>query len=107
MMKKKYKRMYLDWVNNFLTIGTFAKHYGISEKKAVKIILIGRFLFNKKERSLPKKLDYAGIDVEVFGKEMKGEYNREKELYILACKQKEIIKNFNMLIDFIKSKEEK
>ena len=30
--------MYLDYVNNFLTVGAFADHYGISEELATAII---------------------------------------------------------------------
>lgn len=37
-----YVNMYLDWVNNFLTVGKFAEYYGISEDYAQQIIKIGR-----------------------------------------------------------------
>jgi hypothetical protein len=33
-----HQQMYLDWVNNFLTIERFACYYRITEKKAKKII---------------------------------------------------------------------
>lgn len=36
------KKMYLDFVNNFLTIGSFADYYNISEKQASLIIESGR-----------------------------------------------------------------
>ena len=32
------KEMYLDYVNNFLTVEKFAEHYGITEEKANEII---------------------------------------------------------------------
>ena len=32
------KTLYLDWVNNFLTIEGFAKHYGMSYKVAFNIV---------------------------------------------------------------------
>lgn len=35
---KTEKEMYLDWFNNFLTIGKFAEHYGITVNRANEII---------------------------------------------------------------------
>lgn len=37
-----FVEMYLDWLNNFLSVAAFAAHYGISEEKAEKIIDLGR-----------------------------------------------------------------
>jgi len=34
--------MYLDYVNNFLTVAKFAEHYQITEKKAIEIINKGK-----------------------------------------------------------------
>ena len=34
----KERQMYLDYVNNFLTVARFAEYYGITEKKANAII---------------------------------------------------------------------
>ena len=34
----KERQMYLDYVNNFLTVARFAEYYGITEKKANRII---------------------------------------------------------------------
>lgn len=34
----KERQMYLDYVNNFLTVERFAEYYGITEKKANAII---------------------------------------------------------------------
>lgn len=45
-MRERLKAMYLDWVNNFLTVPVFAEHYGISEKLAELIIDEGRELHN-------------------------------------------------------------
>ncbi len=39
---EKYQEMYLDWVNNFLTVPVFAEHYGITEEYANYIIDLGR-----------------------------------------------------------------
>lgn len=35
--------VYLDWVNNFLSIGRFAEHYGLTEEQAHNIINIGKW----------------------------------------------------------------
>jgi hypothetical protein len=35
---KTLETMYLDYVNNFLTVGAFADHYGISKELATTII---------------------------------------------------------------------
>ena len=37
-----FKRMYLDWINNFLTIKRFSEYYGISEKLSQEIIKKGK-----------------------------------------------------------------
>ena len=34
-------KMFLDWVNNFISIGYYASHYSLSVKKAQKIIRKG------------------------------------------------------------------
>jgi len=34
--------MYLDWVNNFLTVARFAEYYNISETEALAVIEKGR-----------------------------------------------------------------
>lgn len=40
--------IYLDWVNNFLSLDKFAEHYGIDEIDAHEIIELGRILNNEK-----------------------------------------------------------
>lgn len=42
MSLDKFVSMYLDYRNNFLTVGAFADYYGISDKNAKRIIDIGR-----------------------------------------------------------------
>jgi hypothetical protein len=42
MSLDKFVTMYLDWVNNFLTVECFAEYYQISVADAQKIIDIGR-----------------------------------------------------------------
>lgn len=39
-------RIYLDWVNNFLTVESFAKHYGLSVPDATELIAISRRAYN-------------------------------------------------------------
>lgn len=43
----KYVELYLDYINNFLTVGRFAEYYGMSENYANHVIEIGRKLNNK------------------------------------------------------------
>jgi hypothetical protein len=47
-MKTKFKiiEMYLDYVNNFLTVKGFGDHYGLDEYEANVIINAGRKLNN-------------------------------------------------------------
>lgn len=40
-------KVYLDWMNNFITIPAFADYYGVTEDEAKKIIEIGRKLHNR------------------------------------------------------------
>lgn len=47
LKKKQIKEMYLDYVNNFLTAGSFADHYGITDQQAEKIISKGREYFEE------------------------------------------------------------
>lgn len=41
-VQKKYEKMYLDYVNNFLTVEKFAEHYNMTVERAKEIINIGR-----------------------------------------------------------------
>jgi hypothetical protein len=47
MSDKQIINLYLDYVNNFLTVKRFANYYNISESRALKIIDKGRKLLNK------------------------------------------------------------
>ena len=40
----KFIEMYLDWVNNFLSVESFAAHYSISLDLAILVIKEGRIL---------------------------------------------------------------
>lgn len=42
--KKKALNMYLNFVNNFLTVQRFSEHYNITYSKAIEIITYGKFL---------------------------------------------------------------
>lgn len=37
-MEEFLENLYLDWVNNFLSISTFAEYYGISDEFALALI---------------------------------------------------------------------
>lgn len=41
-ISKQHEHMYLDYVNNFLTVSAFAKYYGLTEDDALDIIDSGR-----------------------------------------------------------------
>lgn len=45
--KEKYRKMYLDYVNNFLTVEKFAEHYQIPVEKAKIIINTGKNINNE------------------------------------------------------------
>ena len=38
----KYPELYLDWVNNFLTVERFAEHHNMTVEHANDIIRVGR-----------------------------------------------------------------
>ena len=42
MMKERFANMFLDYVNDFLTVGGFASYYGMSDEVAERIINVGR-----------------------------------------------------------------
>ena len=44
---EKQNKLFLDYLNNFLTVSAFAGYYGFSIKKANKIIRTGRKEHNK------------------------------------------------------------
>ncbi|UNY40497.1 hypothetical protein KLEP7_gp84 [Pseudaeromonas phage vB_PpeM_ KLEP7] len=41
MSLDQFTKIYLDYVNNFISIKAFADHYGITREEAEKIIRIG------------------------------------------------------------------
>ena len=45
--EKEYRDVYLDWVNNFLTVEKFATYYGWSKETALQMIAEGRDLHER------------------------------------------------------------
>jgi hypothetical protein len=43
---EKLETMYLDYLNNFITVSKFAEYYGISEYHAEIILYAGKKIFN-------------------------------------------------------------
>lgn len=43
---RQWPEIYVDWINNFLSISKFAQYYGISEDYASNIIDVGRMTDN-------------------------------------------------------------
>lgn len=46
MSLDQFSKMYLDWLNNYLTIERFAEDYDITVKAAKEIIELGRAIGN-------------------------------------------------------------
>jgi hypothetical protein len=44
---KESVELFLEYVNNFITVSGFAEHYGVDEKTALAVIVRGNFLSNK------------------------------------------------------------
>lgn len=50
-MRIKIEMMYLDWLNNFITLQSFSDYYEISDFKALRIISIGKHINELKHES--------------------------------------------------------
>lgn len=48
MTREQAKEIYLDWINNYLTIATYADHHGLSEREATRLIDLVRDIYNTK-----------------------------------------------------------
>tara|TARA_R110000787_G_scaffold126186_2_gene237418 strand:+ start:1547 stop:1690 length:144 start_codon:yes stop_codon:yes gene_type:complete len=46
------ERLYLDWVNNFLTVKSFAEYYDLTVKEANETIDLGREVHEGRVRGL-------------------------------------------------------
>ena len=44
----KWHEMYLDWVDNFLTVERFAEYYNMTQEHAEEIIRVGRIYNNNR-----------------------------------------------------------
>lgn len=40
--------VYLDWMNNFVTIPAFADYYGLSEEESKKVIDLGKKIYERR-----------------------------------------------------------
>lgn len=47
MTRENLIALYLDWKNNFLTVGAFADHYGLYDDEANELIRIARKAFDR------------------------------------------------------------
>jgi len=45
MPRSELAKVYLDWKNNFLTLGAFAEHYGLYKSEALALIALGKKCF--------------------------------------------------------------
>jgi hypothetical protein len=46
--RQKIEALYIDWVNNFLTVPRFAEYYGLTEEQAHRVINTGRALNHRR-----------------------------------------------------------
>lgn len=49
------KKMYLDYLNNFLTVESFSEYYGISEDFAVELIIESKRILEQEKKLEDKK----------------------------------------------------
>lgn len=47
MTREKLAAIYLDWVNNHLTLACFAEHHGLYESEAYALIALARQCFEQ------------------------------------------------------------
>ncbi len=60
-MTDKEKEIYIDWVNNFLTVSAFAAHYGMTTIEAEDLIARGRQWFRNKDMLVSTKPAYYSL----------------------------------------------
>lgn len=46
MQREQLKNVYLDWVNNYVSIDTFSDHYGLHKHEAETLIELARCIYN-------------------------------------------------------------
>jgi hypothetical protein len=44
-LKRELSEVYLDWVNNFVSVGGFADYYGLTEDQARTLIDLSRSIY--------------------------------------------------------------
>ena len=44
--REQLKAVYLQWVNEFLSVGAFAEYHGITDAQAADLITLARDIFN-------------------------------------------------------------
>lgn len=47
-IREELREVYLDWVNNFVTIPAFADFYGLSEEESKKVIDLGKKIHERR-----------------------------------------------------------
>jgi hypothetical protein len=47
MTKEEYKNLYLEYINDYLTVEKFAEHKGLTIKLANNVINLGRYFYQK------------------------------------------------------------
>ena len=84
----KKETMYLDYVNNFLTVERFAEYYNISIKEANNIINNGRILHNFKSviNDTDKAFNYIVDSVLDFGLYVSNEFMFISKKYKIGTK---------------------
>lgn len=50
-MKPKLARLFLSWVNEFVTVEGFASHYGLTRETALRVISLGRKIHENRTRA--------------------------------------------------------
>ena len=48
--REKIERLYLSYFNDFLSVAYFAEYYGLSERKAKRVITVGRKLNHRRHK---------------------------------------------------------
>ena len=89
----KKETMYLDYINNFLTVERFAEYYDISEDEANDIIELGRLRFEKyfNVKINDMKLQPLNKAFTVTVKEIKTCYEQGRKVYIRVNKTKKTL----------------
>ena len=90
----KKETMYLDYVNNFLTVEKFAEYYNISVNEAINIIELGRLRFEKENLINEVKQLSIEYDKKYFNVKIDSpmSFNEKQSRRLIADKYSEINK---------------